>query len=94
MTQPEAPPPPTTIGTQPKSADEINMQTGTHLRGFIASKATISNDQDFFAATDLTAAPYYFTADQETQLKTAISQLDQALDAIDMTFINRIVGMW
>jgi hypothetical protein len=88
------PPPPATIGTQPQSAAEVNMSTGTHLRGFIACKGTIHQDEDFFAATDLKAAPYYFSADQETALKSAISSLDTALQAVDMTFINRIVGMW
>jgi hypothetical protein len=88
------PPPPATIGSQPKSADEVNNLIGTHLRGFVAARGTVHQDQDFFAATDLKAEPYYFSAAQEADLKTAISQLDAALQAIDMTFINRIVGMW
>ena len=71
MTQP-TPPPPDTVGTQPKNAAEVNGLVGLHLK----------------------AAPYYFTAAQETDLKTAVSQLDAALDAVDMTFINRIVGMF
>jgi hypothetical protein len=94
MTQVETPPPPATVGSQPKSADEVNGLVGTHLRGFIATRGTIHQDQDYFAATDLKAAPYWFSAAQETDLKSAISQLDAALQAVDMTFINRIVGMW
>jgi len=88
------PQPPATIGTQPRTAEEVNALTGLHLKGFLASKATINQDASFFAATDLKAAPYYFTADQETDLKSAIIQLDTALDAVDLTFINRIVGMF
>jgi hypothetical protein len=93
MTQP-TPSPPATIGSQPKSADEVNNLVGTHLRGFCASRVTIHQDQEYFLATDLTGAPYYFSTDQQTDLKTAISQLDVALQAVDMTFINRIVGMF
>jgi len=94
MTQAETPAPPATIGSQPRSAEEVNGLVGTHLRGFVASRGTIHQDQDYFAATDLKGPPYYFSAAQETDLKTAISQLDAALQAVDMTFINRIVGMW
>ena len=94
MIPPAEPQPPSTIGTQPKSADEINGLTGTHLKGFIASQATIHQDQEFFAATDLTGPPYYFSDTQQTDLKSAISTLDAALQAVDMTFINRIVGMF
>ena len=94
MTIPETPPPPATIGTNPRSADEVNNLVGVHLRGFLASRATINQDQNFMAATALTAAPYYFTPEQETEIKTAISQLDAALDAVDLTFISRVVGMF
>jgi len=94
MTIPDPTAPPTVVGTQPRSADEVNALAGNHLRTFIAARATVHQDQQFFAATDLKAAPYYFTDTQETDLKTAISQLDAALQPIDMTFINRIVGMF
>lgn len=90
MTQP-APPP--TIGSNPRSAEEVNGLVGLHLKQFVVAKAVINQDQDFFAATDLKVAPYFFSADQETQIKTAFSQLDTALDAVDMTFINRLIGM-
>jgi hypothetical protein len=92
MTQP-TPPPPDTVGAQPRSADEINGVVGTHLRGFVASKNTIHQDQDFFAGADLKVAPYNFTAQQETLIKSAVSGLDTALQAVDMTFINEVIGM-
>jgi hypothetical protein len=91
--EPTTPPPPATVGTQPRNADEVNGLTGTHLRGFTASKAAIHQDQEFFLATDLKIAPYWFTDDQETLIKSAIAGLDQALQAVDMTFISRIIGM-
>jgi hypothetical protein len=89
----DTPPPPDTIGSNPRSAAEVNGLVGLHLRQFATTKAMINQDQDFFAATDLKLAPYYFTPDQETQIKTAYSQLDADLDALDMTFVNRLIGM-
>lgn len=94
MTIPETPPPPATVGTQPRNADEVNGLVGLHLRQFCAAKVTVGQDQEFLLATDLKAAPYYFTPDQETLIKSAISSLDASLDAVDMTFISRIVGMF
>lgn len=91
--EPPGPQPPATIGTNPKNADEVNGLLGTHLRTFLASKATVNQDQNFLSVTDLKVAPYYFTADQEATIKSAIIDLDTALDAIDLTFISRIVGM-
>lgn len=93
MAFPQEPQPPETIGTQPKNAAEVNALVGTHLRGFLASKVTINQDNEFLSVTDLKAAPYYFTADQEATIKSAITDLDATLDGIDLTFISRIVGM-
>lgn len=91
MTQP--PQPPATIGTNPKNADEVNGVVGLHLNEFLAVRAATAQDQSFMAAADLTAAPYYFTADQQTEIKTAIAGLNTALQAVDLTFISRVVGM-
>lgn len=85
--------PPETIGTNPRNADEVNSLTGLHLRQFLSVRVSLQQDQNFMAATDLTAAPYHFTGDQQTQIKTAIGNLDQALQAVDLTFISRLVGM-
>jgi len=93
MTQPATPPPPATLGNNPKSADEVNGLIGTHLRGFTASKITIQQDQNFMSVTDLKAAPYYFSDTQEATIKSAISALNTALQAIDMTFIYQIIGI-
>lgn len=91
---PGTPPPPATIGTNPQSASEVNGLVGTHLKGFLSVRATISQDENFMAATDLTASPYHFTSTQESDIKSAISSLNTALEAIDLTFISRIVGMF
>jgi hypothetical protein len=92
MTPPE-PTPPETIGTQPRTANEVNALIGTHLRAFAASKVTTNQDAAWLAVTDLKAAPYYFTDEQEATLKSAVADLDTALDAVDMTFISRIIGI-
>jgi len=89
----EPPPPPATIGTQPQNASEVNALIGTHLRGFASTKVQTNQDAAWLAVTDLTAAPYWFSAEQEATLKSAVTDLDTALDAVDMTFISRIIGM-
>jgi hypothetical protein len=91
MTQPA---PPSTIGLDPQTADDVNRQVGTHLRQFVELKETIGHDQDWLLGADLTISPYFFSESQSTDIKTAISQLDTALDAVDMTFINRLTGLF
>lgn len=88
------PEPPATVGTQPENAYAVNQLVGTHLRSFVSIKNTINQDRDFLQATPLTEAPYYFTANQETLIKSAIADLDTALDAVDMTFISRLIGLY
>ena len=85
--------PPKTVGTQPRNADEVNAQVGTHLEGFIANKNAISQDHNFFLTVDLKVSPYWFSEEQETLIKSAIADLDTALDAVNMTFISQLVGM-
>jgi hypothetical protein len=87
------PPPPAVVGSAPASATEVNLLVGQHLRQFAAAKVVVNQDHDWLAATDLKAAPYFFAADQETLIKSALADLDTALDAIDMTFISRLIGM-
>ena len=91
MTQPAGPP--ATIGLAPTSAFEVNQQVGLHLKNFVDVKNTIGQDREWLAGADLKVDPYYFDADQETQIKTAVLQLDEALDQVDMTFINRLIGL-
>jgi hypothetical protein len=92
MTVPN-PPPPATIGTAPQDAFGVNQIIGQHLRAFSQSKITVNQDHEWLAVTDLKVAPYYFSPEQEATLKSAVADLDTALDAIDMTFISRIIGL-
>ena len=88
------PTPPDTVGLDPQNADEVNRQIGTHLRNFVEIKETIGHNRDWLAGVDLKVSPYLFSADQETLIKSAILQLDSDLDAIDMTFINQLTGLF
>ena len=94
MTIPTDPPsPPETVGTAPRNAQEVNGLVGLHLKDFLRIKTVINQDHDWFLPTDLKGPPYYFTEEQETLIKSAIGDLDTALDAVNMTFISRLVGM-
>lgn len=85
---------PQSVGAQPRDGNEVNTMIGQHLRSFTTIKNSINQDAGFLLATDLKAAPYYFTSDQETLIKSAIAGLDTSLDTVDMTFINRLVGLY
>ena len=90
----ETPTGPLTIGLAPTSPGEVNNSIGVHLRQFVDIKALINGDAAWLGATDLKAPPYNFTADQETLIKSAITDLDTALDGVDMTFISRLIGLY
>lgn len=85
--------PPDTVGLAPKNANEVNTQIGTHLRSFVTVQNTVSQDHDWLLGADLKVDPYFFTADQETLIKSAVAGLDTALAAVDMTFIDRLIGL-
>ena len=83
-----------TPGLSPRTADEVNLQVGTILRQFTDIKESIGHFQEWLLAADLKVEPYLMTAEDETLIKSAIGQLDGTLDGVDMTFINRLTGMW
>jgi len=94
MTLPPNDQAPVTVGLAPASAYEVNASVGSHLRDFTTIKERIHHDQAFLVATDLKAPPYNFDTDQETLLKSAIAGLDTNLLAVDMTFIDRLTGLF
>lgn len=87
------PEPPSTVGAQPINASEVNNKIGQLMRDFVAIQTRVNQNQGWLVGADLTLAPYSFTADQETLLKSAVGTLDAGLDAIDMTFIDRVIGL-
>lgn len=84
----------TTPGLAPGSASEIDYAIGTHLRTFIDLKETINHDYNNLVGIDLKAEPFNMTPEHETLIKSAVGDLHTALEAIDTTFINRLVGLW
>lgn len=83
-----------TAGLTPKTADEVNNFVGSHLRAFISMQETIKHDADSLAPLDLTGEPYLMTPIDAANIETAIAGLNTALQAVDMTFINRLVGLF
>jgi hypothetical protein len=81
-------------GLSPSTSGEVNVQTGQLLRNFTAVKEAVHRQQGWLVATDLKVAPYNMSADDETLIKSALSGLDTSLAAVDMTFINRLTGLW
>ena len=81
-------------GLTPKTADEINHNVGTILRRFVDDKESVGHLKESLAPIIMTEPPYTMTAEEETLIKSAVNDLDTALDAIDMTFINQLVGLW
>lgn len=88
------PPPstPNTVGSAPISADVLNQQLGFTLKQFTTTKAQIATWKDWLLTVDLKVEPYFFSTEQETLIKSAINDLDAALDAINMTFVIRLTG--
>jgi len=72
----------------------VNQLIGAHLRAFTETKEIIGHDRDWLATADLQADPYLMTPADEVLIKSAIADLDTALDAVDMTFINRLTGLF
>lgn len=81
-------------GLNPNTASEVNYTIGTHLRQFVSLRETIMHDHDGLEPLDLKAEPYNMAPEDETLIKTAINGLHDALQAVDMTFINRLTGLW
>jgi hypothetical protein len=84
----------TTPGLAPGNAYDVNASVGLHLRQFVDIKETVGHDYDSLLGTDLKVEPFNMTPEDETLIKSAVNGLHTSLEAIDMTFINRLTGMW
>lgn len=84
----------TTPGLAPGNSYDVNANVGIHLRTFVDIKETIGHDHDALAPLDLKAEPYNMSEEDETLIKSAVNGLHAALEAVDMTFIDRLTGMW
>lgn len=93
------PPPPTagyqtSVGLNPNNASEINQQVGYLLRQYQEIVARVKHFNVSLQSLTLTAAPYNMTPEDDSLIKSAIGGLDTSLQAVDMTFINRLTGLW
>lgn len=82
------------VGLSPRTADEVNNLIGTQMRQFVDVRNVISGSQAWLVAADLKVDPYNMTAEDETLIKSAVADLDTALQGVDMTFITRLVGLY
>lgn len=82
------------VGLAPRDANEVNTQVGVILRQFTDNKESVGHFREWLATCDLKVPPYSMSADDETLIKSAIGDLDTTLDGQDMTFINRLTGLW
>jgi hypothetical protein len=81
-------------GLTPTSAGEINNNVGVILRRFVDDRESVLHLHASLSPLDLKAEPYLMTEEDETLIKSAVGDLNTALQAVDMTFISRLVGMW
>lgn len=84
----------TTPGLAPGNAYDVNYAIGNHLRSFVDLKETITHDYNGLLGVDLKEEPYNMTPEDETLVKSAIGDLHNALEAVNMVFINQLVGLW
>lgn len=82
------------VGLSPRTADEVNALVGTHMRQFVDVQNVMSGDNAWLLSADLKAEPYLMSAEDETLIKSAVADLDAALGAVNMTFIDRLVGLY
>ena len=81
-------------GLNPQGPSEVNMGVGSVLRQFVAAKDAVNRSQASIAPLSLTEPPYSMSTEDETLIKSAMNDLDTALDAIDMTWISRLIGIY
>lgn len=85
-------------GANPQTASDVNVMVGSLLRQFIAFQQQTARYQAWMAANDLKVITNWPAAaagvSDEANIKSAISGLNTALAAIDLTFINRLTGLF
>lgn len=85
------PPPVPVIGSAPVSADDYNIKLGFLLKQFLTIKGQINQWQAWQSGVNL-ADRYGFTPEDAALAVSAVNGLDSGLDALDMTFVNRLAG--
>jgi hypothetical protein len=83
-----------TVGLTPTSSSDVNVAVGSLLRQFTEIRSRVDHFQSWLVTIDLKAQPYLMSDEDETLIKSAIGGLDASLKTVDMTFINRLTGLW
>lgn len=95
MTLPYIPPGgQSTVGLTPNTSSDVNVAVGNLLRQFTEIRARVDHFESWLVTVDLKISPYLMSPDDETLVKSAIGGLDASLKTVDMTFINRLTGLW
>ena len=81
-------------GLMPIDNTAVNNAVGLCLRQFLAVRDQVHRQHNVLAGVDLTQSPYGFSAAQAADIQSAIGNLDAALQATDLTFVNRLVGLY
>jgi len=80
-------------GLSPQSANDVNQNVGYLLRNFADVRQLVHQQWSWLQAEDLKVPPFDMSADDETLIKSALGPLDTDLQAVDMTFISRLIGL-
>ena len=81
-------------GAVPENAGQVNAATGGLLRRCISLRDEVKRYNDFMLATNLQSAPYSMNAQDEANIKSAVDDWNDALQAINLTFTNRLTGLF
>jgi hypothetical protein len=81
-------------GMTPATAQDVHYGVGNVLRSFVNSKDSIHRTYDNMAGIDLKVPPYNMTPEDESLIKSAIADLNTALSAVNMVWINRLIGIY
>jgi len=80
-------------GLAPIDANSLNNDIGNVLKSFSQVRTFVHQHAAWLQAEDLTLPPYNMTTDDQTLIKSAVIPLDTSLQAVDMTFISRLIGL-
>ncbi len=80
------------VGTNPANNNDINLAVGGLCRQFLIFRDSVAACQGTLAGIVLTTAPFTFDANSAAILNSAMSGLNTALQAIDVTFVKEAAG--
>lgn len=82
------------IGLDPQTAADVRVAVGGLLRQFVITREQVARYQASLAGFDLTQPPYSMGAIESATIGSALNGLNTALQAVDLTFINELTGLF